>query len=122
MSLDSDSEFESVDDDRDFSYVPSTEDSESNDNELSLDDSSLSSGAKSTPNDENIQNANPNEIEFASDLSLAPILKMKSNSDVELWKRFGSLMKAGILVKGTSGRYFCSLCFDNKVLKRSVSI
>lgn len=121
---DSDTEFECVDDDRDLSYVPSSEydDSSADIN----DDSSQSFKENTSPNSDETsmqktnQNAKRNEIEFVSDLSLAPLVKTKSNSDVELWKRFGLLMKAGKLVKGLSDRFYCSLCFDNKVLKRLV--
>lgn len=111
----SDTEFETVDDDRDISYVPSEYDVSSEDI-----DEDLPKDFDETSSRKTNQNAKRIEVEFVPDLSLAPLVKTKSNSDVELWKRFGLLMKDGKLVKGLSDRYYCSLCFDNKVLKRLV--
>lgn len=121
---DSDTESESYDDDNDLDFVLSCDDSESTtDSDEILRESSdgcTSSNASNHSIRKNGQNHKQNEIEFVSDLSLSPILKTKSNADVEVWKRFGHLMKAGELVKGLSNRYYCSLCFDEKKLKRSV--
>lgn len=77
-------------------------------------------------NPDDTANQNPNqlskwtEIDYASDLSLAPIVKAKSNADVELWKRFGSIMRAGKTVKGLADRPYCCLCFEKQVMKRLV--
>lgn len=121
---DSDTETESCDDDRDLDFVPSCDDSESTTDihgiVLESSDGCTSSNASKRSNRKAEPNPKQNEIEFVSDLSLSPILKTKSNADVELWKRFGFLMKAGDLVSGLSNRYYCSLCFEEKKLKRSV--
>lgn len=104
---DSDTETVSFDDDRDPDYVPSCDNSESTtDIDEILHDTT--SNASQPSNLYAVQNSN--ETEFVSDLSLSPILKIKSNADVELWKRFGYLMKAGVLVNGLSDRYYYSLC------------
>lgn len=63
-----------------------------------------------------------NEITYGADLSLAPILKTKANSDIELWKMFGILMKNNKIVQKVSDRIFCALCLDKKTLKRQVFI
>lgn len=107
------SDVESIDDDRDIDLMPNSELIESESDSVDNNNDEIDPHALNTRKENLSEN-----IEFASDLSLSPIVKSKSNSDVELWKRYGVLMKAGTIVKGLSDRIYCSLCFENKVLKR----
>lgn len=123
--LDSDSDFD-CDDDRDLDFKPSFELSDFEYSRTDNDDGDQtlrqngdeSSNTCPDPDIASKRNGKQTEIDFSTDFSLAPIVKTKCNTDVELWKRFGVLMKAGKVVKGLSGRIYCTMCFDNKVLKR----
>lgn len=98
-------ESEGIDDDRDGDYSPSSE---------SYDDTSSLSDIIGPPEKSALGNR---RIEFGADLTLRPVVKAKSNCDFDLWKLFGVLLKCGIVVKAMSDKIFCSLCFENEVLK-----
>lgn len=116
---------DTVDDDRDLDYNPSTESCDEMNNILDncyTEETVLVETHPETDRNQRVHNNAEKEIVYSSDLSLNPIVKNKSTADAGLWKYFGVLMNRGTVVKATSNRVFCSLCLDTKVLKRSVLV
>lgn len=123
------SECETADDDRDKNYSPNSDDDSDEfsciDNPVIDSEASNSFNANEIGQDQSENEPNPHneneaeqQIVFGADLSLRPVEKTKSNADFELWKLFGTLMKNGAKVGSMADRILCSLCFENKELKR----
>lgn len=116
---------EIMDDHRDRDYVPgfdSIDDIDDTDsNGSSGQDNAELINVPVSENDPKQSNLITN-IDFASDLSLNPIVKTKSKSHAELWKLFGVLMKSGKILEAMSLHIFCSLCFEKEKLTRFVKL